>query len=493
MLRVTPAVAAAALAAVLAPRAFQTPAAPHASPLTHVDGLGSISFPNSGNAAAQAPFIRGVLLLHSFEYQPAAESFRQAQGADPAFALAYWGEAMTYNHPLWQQQDRDAALKALLRLGPTPAARAERAPNDRERQYLAAVESLYAGSPDKHDRDQAYMRAMARLSSTYPEDMEARAFYALAILGSRDGVRDFATYMRAAATVQPVFDANPDHPGAAHYLIHSFDDPIHAPLGLPAARRYASIAPAAAHAQHMTSHIFVALGMWDDVVNANERADAQQNADAAKRGLRTNVCGHYTSWLQYGYLMQGHAAKAEAMMERCFARMSENPTNTEIVSFVDMRARQILDTQNWALTTRWTRDISGTATAATYEYLFTNAFAALERGDAGPTRTFVAMPEPKLQGVPVYFQELRGLLAIHDGRADEGLATLRSAADAEDAMPFEFGPPAIAKPTAELLGEQLLKLGKKEEARVAFERAAQRTPGRLAVVAGLKAAGAQHP
>ncbi len=285
--------------ALLAVLALPQAGKPASQPLTHVDGLGSISFPNSGGAAAQAPFIRGVLLLHSFEYDTAAEAFRQAQTADPGFALAYWGEAMTYNHPLWQQQNREAALKALARLAPSADARAAKAPNDRERQYLGAVETLY-GTGSKHDRDQAYMRAMARLSDTYPEDMEARAFYALSILGSRDGVRDFATYMRAAATVQPVLDANPDHPGAAHYLIHSFDDPVHAPLGLPAARKYSSIAPGAAHAQHMTSHIFLAMGMWDDVVKANVRASEVQDAEAVKRGGRPGVCGHYTSWLQYG-------------------------------------------------------------------------------------------------------------------------------------------------------------------------------------------------
>ena len=219
---------AALVLAIASPQAGQS--IKPAAPLTHVDGLGSVSFPNSGNAAAQAPFIRGVLLLHSFEYDTAAEAFRQAQAADAGFALAYWGEAMTYNHPLWQQQDRDAALKALGRLAASADTRAAKAPTDRERQYLGAVETLY-GVGSKHDRDQAYMRAMERLQNAYPDDMEARAFHALAILGSRDGVRDFATYVRAAATVQPVFDANPDHPGAAHYLIHSFDDPVHAPLG----------------------------------------------------------------------------------------------------------------------------------------------------------------------------------------------------------------------------------------------------------------------
>jgi len=479
-------------ALVLALTASQTGVSQKSAPLTHVDGLGSISFPNSGNAAAQAPFIRGVLLLHSFEYETAAEAFRQAQTADVGFALAYWGEAMTYNHPLWQQQDRDAALKVLTRLAPTAEARAAKAPTDRERQFLGAIEVLY-GVGSKHDRDQAYMRAMERLQSTYPEDMEARAFHALAILGSRDGVRDFATYVRAAATVQPVFDANPDHPGAAHYLIHSFDDPVHAPLGLPAARKYSSIAPAAAHAQHMTSHIFVALGMWDDVVKANERARDEQNAEAATRGGRPGVCGHYPSWLQYGYLMQGQTAKAEAMLDQCFERMSARPSQGETAYFANMRARQILDTQNWALASRWPWSAAMPATSAKLEYDFTNAFAALQRGDTGPARAFIAQPEPADAGGRPYFQEVRGLIAIADGKPDEGLRLLRAAADAEDSMPFEFGPPAIVKPTAELLGEQLLKLGKKDEARAAFERAAARTPGRTLTVAGLTAAGAKTP
>lgn len=456
---------------------------------THIDGLGSLSFPNSGSAQAQEPFLRGVLLLHSFEFEPAAEAFRAAQQADEDFALAYWGEAMTYNHPLWRQQDRTAALEALGRLGGTPAARAAKAPTEREKLYLAAIEALY-GEGTKEARDQAYMRAMAGLQARFPDDLEARAFHALAILGSRDGVRDFATYMRAAATVQPAFDANPDHPGAAHYLIHAFDDPVHAPLGLPAARKYADTAPGAAHAQHMTSHIFVAMGMWEDVVAANIRARDRQDADSIAQGRRANVCGHYSSWLQYGHLMLGQADEAALLMDRCHARMAEEPTAEEQGYFISMRARQLLDTEDWSLD-RWTWTPPASTSPADsrrqFNYDWANAFAAIRRGDPAPARRLVALTTSDDQ-TRIAADELRGLLALAAGRADEGIRILEAAAGAEDALPFEFGPPRIVKPTAELLGEELLKLNRIDEARAAFERAAERTPGRANVLRGLDAA-----
>jgi tetratricopeptide (TPR) repeat protein len=458
------------------------------SGLTRVEGLGSLIFPTSGRAEAQPAFLRGVLLLHSFEYEPAAEAFREAQAADPDFAMAFWGEAMTYNHPLWGQQDVEAARAVLERLGATPEARAARAPTERERGYLAAVEALYEEGT-KEERDRAYLREMAALQDAYPADMEARAFHALAILGSRDGARDFATYMRAAATAQPVFDDNPDHPGAAHYLIHSFDDPVHAPLGLPAARRYAEIAPEASHAQHMTSHIFVALGMWDDVVAANIRARDTQDAQNLADDGRANVCGHYSSWLQYGHLMRGEVDEAAALLDRCHARMSDSPSNGERGYFASMRARQILDTEDWSLADRWRwpeddhEDVTGRAAA---DYDFVNAFAALRRGDAGPARRLAAGPAPSPGEANVQYTELRGLVAIADGRLEAGLAALRQAAGDEDAMPFAFGPPAVLKPAHELLGEELLRAGFTEHAVLAFEREAERTPGRTLATRGLQ-------
>jgi hypothetical protein len=246
--------------------------------------LGDVTFPNSGAPAAQESFLTGLAQLHNFEYASAAEQFRKAQQLDPAFAMAYWGEAMTYTHPVWMEQDRDAARTALARLGATPEARVAQAKTRREQDYLRAVDILY-GDGEKHARDFAYANAMAGLYRSYPDDPDAAAFFALSLLGTAHAGRDFTIYMRAASIVEPVFRDHPNHPGAAHYLIHAYDDPVHAPLGLRAARAYAKIAPSAGHAQHMTSHIFVALGMWDDVVAANEAAVRVVNGGRAAHGL----------------------------------------------------------------------------------------------------------------------------------------------------------------------------------------------------------------
>ena len=207
--------------------------------------LGVLDFPNSGSETAQAAFEQGILLLHSFEFDDSRSAFLEAQVIDPGFVMAIWGEAMTLNHPLWAAQDRDAALQALAKLPPPD----ERNITAREQMYLDAVETLY-GTGDKPLRDIAYMQAMQALYQAYPDDLDAASFYALSILGSVYE-RDFRTYMRAAAILEEVFAKEPRHPGEAHYLIHSYDDQVHAPLGLRAARVYAQIAPGAAHAQHM--------------------------------------------------------------------------------------------------------------------------------------------------------------------------------------------------------------------------------------------------
>jgi tetratricopeptide (TPR) repeat protein len=455
--------------------------------------LGTIDFPTSGAPAAQEDFIRGVLLLHSFEYEPAAAAFRAAQAEDTDFAMAYWGEAMTYNHPLWAQQDRDAAVAALERLGPTPEARAAKAGTEKEKAFVAAVEALYTGPGDKYARDFAYNDAMRRMYDAWPDDNEVATFYALSLLGTSHDGRDFSIYMRAAAIAEQVFERNPDHPGAAHYLIHSFDDPIHAPLGLPAARAYSGIAPGASHAQHMTSHIFVAMGMWDDVVAANEVARDVQDTQRAERGLGPNGCGHYNSWLQYGYLQQGRIDAAETEMNLCqeFMAASDGAASGY---YANMRARFVIDSQRWGGVDHWTAEVRGAGPMA--NYVFTTGLAALKQGDMERARRAAGRLQRTTAGdgtlvfARILQLELDALLALADGNRDDALAMLTEATVTEENMPFEFGPPAVVKPSHELLGEVLLELEDYDAAVAAFEDALARSPRRTQSLLGLANAAA---
>ncbi len=456
--------------------------------------LGAIDFPTSGSVAAQPHFIRGVLFLHSFEYDDAAEAFREAQRLDSGFAMAYWGEAVTYTHPMWNQQDRDAARAVLERLGPTPDTRRAKAATPREKAYLDAIEILY-GEGSKASRDTSYSAAMERLASTYPDDLEAKAFYALSLLGLSQGNRDIPTYMRAAAVADEVFDKNPNHPGGAHYAIHAFDDPIHAPLGLRAARAYSKIAPDAAHAQHMTSHIFVAMGMWQDVVAANEVAWEVSG--------RRN--GHYTSWLEYGYLQQGrysHALKFLEDIREDAERNGSAPTRNYLAA---MRARYIIDARDWAgPAARIPVDTAGLPYAAT-RVAFSDGISAAMRGDRSAAevaltamesgrRTLVARvegdPPVELGHAEIMERSLRAVLLKLGGRTDEALAELARAVALEETLPFEFGPPVTVKPPRELLGEMLLESNRPAEAKREFELALARTPRRVQALLGFARAAA---
>jgi len=228
--------------------------------------MGDIVFPNSGSEAAQGEFLAGVKALHSFQFDEARMAFERAQAIDPSFALAYWGQAMSDNHPLWAEQDMEAASAALIRLAPTYEARLASAASEKEKAYISAIEILYFSPGDKLQRDFAYSEHMSRMHERWPDDDEVAIFYALSILGTvRRGDHGYRRQALAAAISQAVFARNENHPGAAHFTIHSFDDPDHAILALPAATVYAGIAPAAAHALHMPSHIFLQLGQWEDV------------------------------------------------------------------------------------------------------------------------------------------------------------------------------------------------------------------------------------
>ncbi|HEX6199220.1 MAG TPA: tetratricopeptide repeat protein, partial [Thermoanaerobaculia bacterium] len=252
--------------------------------------LGRVDFEVTGSPEARRWFERGVAALHSFWYDEAEDAFRRAREIDPDLYMAAWGEAMTHNHPVWDQVELEEGRAALERLAPTAEERAALAPTERERAWMAAVEILFPaegdeGDPEKAARDEAYAEAMGALAEAFP-DVESRAFHDLAlqgiVYGGDDETRRFPLLMRSAADLEELVDDHPDHPGVLHYLIHAYDDPVHAPLGLRAAERYAEVAPAAHHALHMPSHIFVQLGQWPETSASNEAAWAA-SVDWVKR------------------------------------------------------------------------------------------------------------------------------------------------------------------------------------------------------------------
>ena len=367
--------------------------------------LGSIEFPTSGSAAAQPAFIKGVLLMHSFEYDDAKDAFVEAQQADPGFAMAYWGEAMTYNHAVWQQTAPEPARAALARLAPTLEARLAKAPTVKEKEWVASLEALY-GPGEKLARDLAYAEALRRMYEKYPGDSEVAAFYALALLGTSHGGRDFSIYMKAAAIVEQVYSRTPQHPGAAHYLIHSYDDPVHAPLGLRYADAYSKIAPAASHALHMPSHIYFALGMWDEAAAINERSVKAADARRSAKQLDVDARGfHALLWLVYGYAQQGRYDEARSVLQQIEADAAKSGSVRTRSHLALARATWLIETRKWG-EAKAPVTATGLGKDAAISELFAIGFAAIRSGNragAGNALQQMAalMEEAPINGAPV--------------------------------------------------------------------------------------------
>jgi hypothetical protein len=498
------------LVAVEIARGASPPAAP----------LGTVRFPTSAGPAAQASFLRGVAALHSFWYDEAAEAFREAERLEPGFALAYWGEAMTYNHPIWAEQDREAARAALNRLGVTREARAAKAPTPREKGYLEAVETLYgqAGKGDKDDdkaaRDQVYAQAMGRLAAAFPQDDEAAAFHALALLGTvRPGEpadSQLRRRMAAAGALEEIFARHPDHPGVVHYLIHAYDDPVHAPLGLRAARVYARVAPVAPHALHMPAHIFVQLGSWDEAAASNEAAWAASVAWVERKGLPAEKRDfHSLSWLQYVYLQQGRWAKAAETLETARRAAREDPKSERMAgALAGMEARQAIETgQPAAAAPAAPATVAGTPASGGHGYahgggggLLAAGLAAARSGDgkaAAEAATHLQELATQREGYAakpfaIMAREVEGLALLASRKEADGLARLEEAAKLEAALDPPSGPPEPAKPACELYGEALLERGRPEEAARQFELSLARTPQRAASLLGAARAAARR-
>ena len=447
--------------------------------------------------------MRGLLLLHSFEYQDAREAFQEARGVDPGFAMAYWGEALTYNHPIWQQQDRDAALEVLAEMPDVARANA----TEQERAYLAALDALY-GEGEKEDRDDAYAVAMGNLAASYPDDLNAATFHALAILGTAHEGRDFEIYDRAGRIALAAFAQSPRHPGAAHYVIHAYDDPINAEKALEAARAYSEIAPDAPHALHMPSHIYFALGMWDEVAELNHRSyEAARSRDEAAGQPLGGHGWHPLYWLHYAELQRGHFEEARRVFNEALELAETGPTSRAWSSVVAMRANHVIETMNWTdEVASLELPVDGVGAGLAQRDAFVRGLVARGRQDASVFQSVLHDVQNSLEGgeeLGLAEQSsalmLEGLFLADQGQVEDGIELLREATLLEDQMPLEFGPPNPVKPAHELLGEWLIlrskagqtpsgRLELATEAQAEFEKALARAPMRLRSLLGLREA-----
>jgi hypothetical protein len=481
-----------------------------------LENVGSIDFPTSASPAAQQHFLRGVAILHSFGWKQAIAEFKRAQQAQPDFALAYWGETLCYNHPLNSEQDAKNPRAILARLGPDSASRIAKAPTEREKGFMRAIEALW-GDGDWRDRRVAYMRAMERLHKQFPQDDEVTTFYALSLLSGARALNDdsFRYEMKAGALAMDVFKRNPKHPGAVHYIIHAFDDPVHAPLALDAARVYAAIVPAVSHAVHMPTHIFIQHGMWNEVAHQNVRA-FNVAKELWEPGDVPGDLSHSGDWGQYGFLQLGDYAGARTRME-IFEEMANTAGHPRALGALALqKARYIIETEEWkvqplpenpsnetilanGMSAVKTGDVTtaakmeallaAKAAAAPGEAASANPHADHGGGGAAASRTAgpsgaPAGPSDAGKNVRIMHRELKALIALAKNQNDEAVKLLNEAVAIEESMRPPNGAADPVKPSHELLGEVLMKVGKPAEAAAAFDTSLLRMPNRARSLMG---------
>ena len=480
--------------------------------------LGKVDFPTSGPEKAQAHFLRGLAALHSFWFEEALDEFRESTKIDPDFAMGYWGEAMAYNHPLWAEQDTEAGRKTVGKIKDASKLTAK------ERAFINAVRLLY-GEGDKLTRDKAYSAAMEKIYREYPDDLEAASFYSLSLLGTvRPGDKGFARQMKAGAIALDVYQKNPNHPGAAHYVIHSFDDPEHAIIALPAARRYAEIAPEAHHARHMPAHIFVQLGMWPEAAASNESAWAVSTEWVKRKGLAIGARDYHSlHWLMYVYLQQGRFSKAEELLSVKRTDMTTGGSDVGVARYnEDMAAAFVVETERWDLAQKLFSSAAPAGEGGAHAAhnagppaqvsmrarrnrslpIFIRGMVAAKAGSPDADKSITELQAMRKQmtesgeayvakAVEIRELEIAAVAAASKGKYDEAIQTMQRATAIEEEMSPPSGPPTLIKPSHELFGEILLRANRPKEAAQQFATALLRQPNRARSLLGAARAAAQ--
>ena len=483
------------------------------NPVDHIHGLGHVHMDTSCSPSVSADFDRALAMLHNFWFARALEAFKKVIQADPQCAMAYWGAAMTYNHPFWDAPTREdeSAAWALVQKG-----RQTTKKTPREEMYLDAVAALYkdAGAGSKSERDEAYKNAMKAVYEKYPDD-EIKLFYGLSILGTiKEGTPGFERQAVAAKLFEEVYAKKPEHPGALHYLIHVYDDPEHAVDGLKAARAYAKAAAAVPHAQHMPSHIFTRLGYWEESAAANENAWRTSEDDVKRAGESGEYRDfHSLNYLQYAYLQLGRYRDAKRVTDMIKAEYEALPNKKTALDTPELQARHVRGRTIYALPDR-----------VAYGYFDMLARYIVETGTwqevpkiplVAPSRDFVAMKlqlqaiaadaagakdaadtiralsnEPGQhpfvkQIITMQAKEAEAIAARASGDIEGAIAMMNEAVAVEDSIYALSQPPYPIIPVHELYGTMLLEVKGPAEAMKHFTETLKRTPGRPKAIYGI--------
>jgi tetratricopeptide (TPR) repeat protein len=465
--------------------------------------LGHVNFPISCNVSAQKQFNRAAAWLHSFGYEEADKAFEAVTVVDPKCGMAYWGIAMSQFHPIWAPPTKDE-----LRKGWSAVEKAKTlgAKTEREKSYLAAIEVFFkdADNLDHRTRALAYQQAMEQIYRRYPEDREAAIFYALSLLEATTlpPGKDYAKQKKAAEILNRILPQEPNHPGVAHYLIHSFDYPQLAELALPAARSYAKIAPSSPHALHMPTHIFTRLGLWQESIQSNAASAASARALVARThpGAASYDELHAMDYLMYAYLQGAQDKKARDILQQLKSTSRVNVENfAAAYAFPAIPARYALERRSWAeaaaltvhpSTFPWERFLY--AEAVTH---FARALGSARLGDAAAARRSVeklasiqqALVSAKENPVNQYWakqveiqrQAGAAWTARAEAKNEEALRLMRAAAELEASTDKSPVTPGAVLPARELLGDLLLELNQPAEALKEYEASLRDAPNRL--------------
>ena len=459
--------------------------------------LGAVEFPVSCGVKTQEFFTRGVALLHSFTYEESAEAFRDAAAKDPRCAMAHWGLAMTEYHQLWEPYAGPEELKRGS--AEIQKARALKPGSTRENDFIEALGAFYDGWEQRGHavRAQAYREAMQGVHERNPKDQEAAVFYALALIATASPEDEtYANQRNAAAILEPIFSAHPDHPGVPHYLIHAYDNPVLAAQGVTAARAYSKIAPDVPHALHMPSHIFTRLGMWEDSIASNTAAAA-----AARKHGDQGEEFHALDYLVYAYLQLGRTDEAEKIRDTLPAVANASPSSLFKSNYAKaaIGARCAVEQKNWTEAANLSPYAGVQPQVAAISH-WAAALGAANMGDLQEARrqtdkvqTIAAELKQKgeafwAQQVAIQAEEAEAWVAFAEESKCDALRMLRTAADHEDSTEKHSVTPGVILPARELLGDLLMKMGQPKGALAEYRSVLTRAPGRRNSVMGAAAA-----